>query len=359
VAATASTKSSSVNPIEESSEKGKATKKAQSANKGEKEKGKSKTPPEKQSKPEPIYATVVPKSKRTGKKDGAEKLSRADCQGSPGGKRKEGADSATTRLERREGGTDAKEGVTQNSGQMPNTDREPGPQTDLPRTMAARAAAVPEYKQQQAEESLSGDTSRAGAGQQLTSSEAASTLVKQAGERSVGDRNQPQGIGRVSRSVSKEEARSVSQESGASSPTIKQTKKTTPSVQRSYFSKLVSIQKQPEPKPLIKRAPSDTDKGRREAATPKTPRRRKAKEGEGDKKREATPPYVKKKDPSKIREEAKSWLEGELTRIKCKEQSEPATLSETERPQDTKQVAFNFTCLASKKSVEIATSHFN
>ena len=52
---------------------------AQSANKGEKEKGKSKTPPEKQSKPEPIYATVVPKSKRTGKKDGAGKLSRGGC----------------------------------------------------------------------------------------------------------------------------------------------------------------------------------------------------------------------------------------------------------------------------------------
>jgi len=181
--------------------------------------------------------------------------------------------------------------------------------------------------------------------------------VKQAGERSVGDKTDQQGIGRVSRSVSKEEARS---DSGASSPTIKLTKKTTPSVQRSYFSKLVSIQKQPDPKPLIKRAPSDTDKGRREAATPKTPRRRKAKEGEADKKREVTPPYVKKKDPSKIREEAKSWLEGELTRIKCKEQSEPVvTESEGERPNAAREVAFNFTCLASTKSVEIATSHSN
>ena len=255
--------------------------------------------------------------------------------------------------------------MTQNSGHMPNTDREPGPQTDLLRTMAAaRAAPVPECKQPGEEESLSGDTSRAGAGQQLTtrvseSSEAASTLAKQAGERLVGDKNQQQGIGRVSRSISIEEARSVSQESGASSPTIKQTKKTTPSVQRSYFSKLVSIQKQPDPKPLIKRAPSDTDKGRREAATPKTPRRRKAKEGETDKNREVTPPYVKKRDPSKIRAETKSWLEGELTRIKCKEQSEPASQSETERQNNTRQVAFNFTCLASKKSVEIATSHSN
>ena len=58
---------------------GKTPKKAETANKGEKEKGKSKTPPEKQSKPEPIYATVVPKSKRTGKKDGAGKLSRGGC----------------------------------------------------------------------------------------------------------------------------------------------------------------------------------------------------------------------------------------------------------------------------------------
>ena len=58
---------------------GKTTKKTQSGNKDEKEKGKSKTPPEKQPKPEPIYATVVPKSKRTGKKDGAGKLSQGWC----------------------------------------------------------------------------------------------------------------------------------------------------------------------------------------------------------------------------------------------------------------------------------------
>ena len=342
--------------------------KAQNSKAGKKEKSKSKTPPEKV--PEPIYATIIPKSKRTGKKEGAEGrcgssvlsflhsfFSAVDVKSSGGSKVMEGSDIATRGLERREGG---KTDVTQNSGQMPNADRGPGPQTDLPRTMAARPAAVPECKQQAAGE----DESLSGAAQQLTTrvpdpSEAASTLVRQAGERCVGDKNQQQGIGSLSRSVSKEEARSVSRESGTSSPTIKQTKKTTPSVQRSYFSKLVSIQKQPDPKPLIKRAPSDTDKGRREAATPKTPRRRKAKEGEADKKKEVTPPYVKKKDPSKIREEAKSWLENELTRIKCKEQSEPESQSETEKKEITREVAFNFTCPASKKSVEIATSHSN
>ena len=80
---------------------------------------------------------------------------------------------------------------------------------------------------------------------------------------------------------------------------------------------------------------------------------------QAEKKKEVTPPYVKKKDPSKIREEAKSWLENELTRIKCKEQSEPESQSETEKKEITREVAFNFTCPASKKSVEIATSHSN
>ena len=44
--------------------------KAQNSKAGKKEKSKSKTPPEKV--PEPIYATIIPKSKRTGKKEGAE-----------------------------------------------------------------------------------------------------------------------------------------------------------------------------------------------------------------------------------------------------------------------------------------------
>ena len=250
--------------------------------------------------------------------------------------------------------------MTGKSGQLPSSDRMPRPQTDLPMgTMAGRAApAVPKCKQGGEEEegeggSLSGDVSRAGSGQQVTSqiSEAASEVAS--------DKNQKRD--KISRSISKEEGRSASQESGASSPTTKQTKKTTPSVQKTYFSKLVSIQKQPDPKPLIKRAPSDTDKGRREAAsgTPKTPRRRKTKEGETNQKKEVTPPYVKKKDPSKIREEAKSWLEGELTRIKCKEQNDLAAQNEPEKPETTRKIEFKFTCPALKKSVEIATSHSN
>ena len=258
--------------------------------------------------------------------------------------------------------------MTGKSGQLPSSDRMPRPQTDLPMgTMAGRAApAVPKCKQGgegEGEEeeggSLSGDVSRAGSGHQVTSqnSEAASLSAKQ--PEVASDKNQQRD--KISRSISKEEGRSASQESGASSPTTKQTKKTTPSVQKTYFSKLVSIQKQPDPKPLIKRAPSDTDKGRREAGsgTPKTPRRRKTKEVEANQKKEVTPPYVKKKDPSKIREEAKSWLEGELTRIKCKEQNDLAAQSEPEKPETTRKIEFKFTCPALKKSVEIATSHSN
>ena len=119
----------------------------------------------------------------------------------------------------------------------------------------------------------------------------------------------------VSRSLSREGSRPLSRDGDfkdhEASPKTKN-KKPTPSVQRTFFSKLVSLQKPAEDKPLIKRTPSDTDKGRREAG--KLTKRSSLTETEVRK--EEAPSYVKVQPPSKIREEAKSWLEGELERIK-------------------------------------------
>ena len=158
----------------------------------------------------------------------------------------------------------------------------------------------------------------------------------------------------ISRSVSKELTRSESCESReltSPSLSIKQTKKPVPSVQKTYFSKLVSLQKQPDQKPLIKRTPSDTDRGRREAGKQK----RKSKNLDSE-----DPSYVKVKNPGQLREEAKSWLEGELNRIIQKEQGENVSLTEeTSKKHKAKQVTFKYSDQRAKQLVEISGNFTN
>ena len=157
----------------------------------------------------------------------------------------------------------------------------------------------------------------------------------------------------VSRSISREEQRSESQESSESSGSLKQIRKPRPSVQKTYFSKLVSIQKQPDQKPLIKRTPSDTDRGRRELVTPKS--KQKGVKGGPNTKTEDTPSYVKVKAPGKIRAEAKSWLEDELNRLQKKDQSAKEG-GDTCKLVETKQITFHYTDGGVKEAVELAGS---
>ena len=153
----------------------------------------------------------------------------------------------------------------------------------------------------------------------------------------------------ISRSVSTELSRSESCESReltSPSLSVKQTKKPVPSVQKTYFSKLVSLQKQPDQKPLIKRTPSDTDRGRREAGKQK----RKSKNLDSE-----DPSYVKVKNPGQLREEAKSWLEGELKRIIQKDQGGNVNLTEkASQEHKTKQVTFKYADQRAKQLVEIS-----